>query len=179
VEFTNDAGATMRTALSVLMASAVFAISPVAGNAQPRGGDLPSRVRDVITDRGNAPASRGRDGSWDWERSRDADRSSNRDWERDRDRDRRDDRVYNRGKGRGYGWGISKQEQKAWERSQRDFERRSRNWSRYQWEAYRECERDMYRRSRWDRYDAGQREAMRERIRIRDYCESRVGRMRW
>lgn len=167
----------MRTALSVLMATAAFALSPVPGHAQPRGRDLPSRVRDVVTDRGTANPERGRDGNWDWERSRDADRAIDRDWERDRNDER--NRVYNRGNGRGYGWGISKKEQKAWERSQRDFEPRSRNWSRFQWEAYRECERDMMRRSRWDGYDVSRRDAMRERIRVRDYCESRVARVRW
>lgn len=172
----------MRTALSVLMASAVLALSPAVSNAQQRDSELRSRVRDMVLDRDASARSRDRNGSWDWERNRDANRTANRDWERDHDRyDRHDnrDRVYNRGNGRGYGWGIAKRERKAWERSQRDFERRSRNWSRYQWDAFRDCERDMWRRSSWDRYDDTRRESLRTRMRIRDYCESRVSRMRW
>ncbi len=172
----------MRTALTVLIASAVIALAPAVSNAQQRDGELRSRVRDMVLDRdAGAARSRDRTGSWDWERNRDANRSANRDWERqrDRDRDRYENRAGNRGNGRGYGYGVGRNdERKAYERAQRDFERRTRNWNRYQWDAFRDCERDMWQRSRWDRNDSRS-DSPWERQRIRDYCESRVSRLRW
>lgn len=151
----------MRIALFALMATSVLAVSPRVSAAQrvPSEGEVRSRERDV---------ERGRNDRWDWDRNRD----KNRDRDRDRDRDRYDDRRDNRG----IGWGYGRDDDwKAYEREQRDFERRSRRWNRYQWDAFRDCERDLWRRSRWDRVDT-RREAIRERRRIRDYCERRVSR---
>ncbi|MBK8061472.1 MAG: hypothetical protein IPK33_27280 [Gemmatimonadetes bacterium] len=149
----------MRIALFALMATSVLAVSPRVSAAQrvPSEGEVRSRERDVDVERG-------RNDRWDWDR--------NRDKNRDRDRDRYDDRRDNRG----IGWGYGRDDDwKAYEREQRDFERRSRRWNRYQWDAFRDCERDLWRRSRWDRVDT-RREAIRERRRIRDYCERRVSR---
>ena len=145
----------MRIALFALMATSVLAVSPRVSAAQrvPSEGEVRSRERDV---------ERGRNDRWDWDRNRD----------KNRDRDRYDDRRDNRG----IGWGYGRDDDwKAYEREQRDFERRSRRWNRYQWDAFRDCERDLWRRSRWDRVDT-RREAIRERRRIRDYCERRVSR---
>lgn len=153
----------MRIALFALMATSVLAVSPRVSAAQrvPSEGEVRSRERDV---------ERGRNDRWDWDRNRDKNRD--RDRYRDRDRDRYDDRRDNRG----IGWGYGRDDDwKAYEREQRDFERRSRRWNRYQWDAFRDCERDLWRRSRWDRVDT-RREAIRERRRIRDYCERRVSR---
>ena len=153
----------MRIALFALMATSVLAVSPRVSAAQrvPSEGEVRSRERDV---------ERGRNDRWDWDRNRDKNRDRDRD--RDRNRDRYDDRRDNRG----IGWGYGRDDDwKAYEREQRDFERRSRRWNRYQWDAFRDCERDLWRRSRWDRVDT-RREAIRERRRIRDYCERRVSR---
>ncbi|MBK6308107.1 MAG: hypothetical protein IPN16_00870 [Gemmatimonadetes bacterium] len=147
----------MRIALFALMATSVLAVSPRVSAAQrvPSEGEVRSRERDVDVERG-------RNDRWDWDRNRD----------KNRDRDRYDDRRDNRG----IGWGYGRDDDwKAYEREQRDFERRSRRWNRYQWDAFRDCERDLWRRSRWDRVDT-RREAIRERRRIRDYCERRVSR---
>lgn len=147
----------MRIALFALMATSVLAVSPRVSAAQrvPSEGEVRSRERDVDVERG-------RNDRWDWDRNRD----------KNRDRDRYDDRRDNRG----IGWGYGRDDDwKAYEREQRDFERRSRRWNRYQWDAFRACERDLWRRSRWDRVDT-RREAIRERRRIRDYCERRVSR---
>ena len=155
----------MRIALFALMATSVLAASPRVSAAQrvPSEGEVRSRERDVDVERG-------RNDRWDWDRNRDKNRDRDRD--RDRNRDRYDDRRDNRG----IGWGYGRDDDwKAYEREQRDFERRSRRWNRYQWDAFRDCERDLWRRSRWDRVDT-RREAIRERRRIRDYCERRVSR---
>lgn len=155
----------MRIALFALMATSVLAVSPRVSAAQrvPSEGEVRSRERDVDVERG-------RNDRWDWDRNRDKNRDRDRD--RDRNRDRYDDRRDNRG----IGWGYGRDDDwKAYEREQRDFERRSRRWNRYQWDAFRDCERDLWRRSRWDRVDT-RREAIRERRRIRDYCERRVSR---
>ena len=148
----------MRIALFALMATSVLAVSPRVSAAQrvPSEGEVRSRERDVDVERG-------RNDRWDWDRNRD----------KNRDRDRYDDRRDNRG----IGWGYGRDDDwKAYEREQRDFERRSRRWNRYQWDAFRDCERDLWRRSRWDRVDT-RREEFGERRRIRDYCERRVSRL--
>ncbi|MCC6774224.1 MAG: hypothetical protein IT360_23770 [Gemmatimonadaceae bacterium] len=143
----------------------LIAATPATGDAQrPDDGSLRDRVRGVLQDRDDAARSRSRDGRLDWERGRDKDRRNDRDY----DRNRRDTRGYGYGYGRNDDW-------KAYEREQREFDRRTRRWNGRQWIAFRSCERDLLRRTRWDRND-GRREELRERRRIRDYCERRVSR---
>lgn len=158
----------MRIALLATMAATLLAATSTLAVAQQADSELRSRVRDMVLDR-DAP-SRSRDGRWDWERGRDDDRR--RDEARRRDEDWRRDN--DRGRGIGWGWGRS-DDWKAYEREQREFDRRTRHWSRRQWDAFRDCERDLWRRSRWDRNDS-RREVLWERRRIRDYCERRVRR---
>jgi hypothetical protein len=144
----------MRIALFALLGATLLAGTPAITVAQrPIDGDLRDRVRDVILDRDNSQRSRDRDGRWDWERD--------------------DDRRRSRGDDRGR-WGRN-DDWKVYEREQRDFDKRTRRWSRRQWDAFRDCERDLWRRSRWDRNDS-RREGLYERRRIRNYCESRVSR---
>ncbi len=152
----------MRTALFALIGAALVATTPVVARAQA---PVDGRVGGVSRDRDASGRTRDRDGGWDWERGRD-DRDDRN------DRDRRDARENKRGNG--HGWGRN-DDWKLYEREQRDFDRRTRRWSSRQWNAYRACERDLWRRSRWDRND-GRREALYERRRIRDYCERRVDR---
>lgn len=154
----------MRTALFVLIGATLVATAPLVARAQApvdaRPGGV-SRDRDDAhrsRDRDDARRSRDRDGGWDWERGRD-DRNN---------RDARDDRP-------GYGYGLGRDDWKRYEKEQRDFDKRSRRWNNRQWNAFRACERDLWRRSRWDRND-GRREVLYERRRIRDYCERRVSR---
>lgn len=137
----------MRTALFALMGAALLATSPAVSLAQAPVNPRPGAV---TRDRDNDRRSRDRDDRWDWERGRD---------------DRR---------GNGYGWGRD-DDWRRYEREQRDFDKRSRRWNRRQWDAFRSCERDLWRRSRWDLRDT-RREALYERRRIRDYCERRVSR---
>ncbi len=146
----------MRTALYALFGAALLATAPAVVRAQA---PVDPRSGGVTRDRDDARRTRDRNGGWDWERGRN-DRGN---------RDARDDRRDN-----GYGWGRN-DDWKRYEREERAFEKRSRRWSNRQWNAYRACERDLWRRSRWDRTDS-RREALYERRRIRDYCERRVGR---
>lgn len=141
----------MRNTTSVLMMGALLALAPVDVEAQR--GDAAQRARTGVT-------TRDRDGSWDWERGRD----------RDRDVRRRDD---------GWGRGRDNDRWRAYERRQRDFERRTRHWNRAQWTLYRNCEADLLRRVRRDRNNSRWDE-LRDRERVRDICERRVrDRYRW
>jgi hypothetical protein len=146
----------MRTALFVLMGATLVATAPAVARAQA---PVDTRPGAIGRDRDDARRSRYRDGGWDWERGRD-DRN---------DRDAREDR-----RGNGYGWGRD-DDWKRYEREQRDFDKRSRRWNGRQWNAFHACERDLWRRSRWDRNDS-RREVLYERRLIRDYCERRVSR---
>ncbi|MEP7382441.1 MAG: hypothetical protein ABI910_12175 [Gemmatimonadota bacterium] len=150
----------MRTALFALIGAALVATTPVVARAQS---PVDIRPGGVSRDRDASGRTRDRDGRWDWERGRD-DRNDRNDRN---DRDRRDARNDRRGYGH--------DDWKVYEREQRDFDRRTHRWSSRQWNAYRTCERDLWRRSRWDRNDS-RREALSERRRIRDYCERRVSR---
>ena len=168
----------MRIALFALMATSILAVSPRVSAAQrvPSQGEVRSRERDVVIERDRDTRARDRNERWDWDRNRDKDRDRDRDRARDRARDRDRDRYDNRNDNRGVGWGYGRDDDwKAYEREQREFEKRSRRWNRYQWDAYRDCERDLWRRSRWDRVDT-RREAIRERRRSRESCERRVAR---
>lgn len=153
----------MRIAVLATISFALCTATPATGHAQrPDDGRLRDRVRGVLQDRDDATQARSRDGRWDWERGRDN--------ARDNDRNRQD----NRRDGYGYGYGRN-DDWKAYEREQRDFDRRTRRWNGRQWDAFRSCERDLLRRARWDRNDS-RREEIRERRRIRDYCAHRVSR---
>ncbi|MBK6488281.1 MAG: hypothetical protein IPF98_15785 [Gemmatimonadetes bacterium] len=155
----------MRRALLATIGLTLILAAPATGQSQRRDdGSLRDRVRGVLQDRDDADRSRRRDGRWDWERGRDNDRDNNR----NNDRNSRDNRGYGYSYDRNADW-------KAYEREQRDFDRRARRWNSRQWNAFRSCERDLLRRARWDRNDS-RREELRERRRIRDYCERRVSR---
>ena len=159
----------MRRALLATIGLTLILAAPATGQSQRRDdGSLRDRVRGVLQDRDDADRSRSRDGRWDWERGRDNDRDNNRDNNRNNDRNSRDNRGYGYSYDRNADW-------KAYEREQRDFDRRARRWNSRQWNAFRSCERDLLRRARWDRNDS-RREELRERRRIRDYCERRVSR---
>jgi len=166
----------MRIAMFATIAATLLATAPTLATAQQSESELRARVRDMVLDRDQQ--SRARDGRWDWERGRDADDRGDDARRRDDDR-RRDDewrREGDRGRGGGWGWGWGRNDEwKRYEREQREFDRRTRHWSRRQWNAFRDCERDLWRRSRWDRNDS-RREVLFERRRIRDYCERRVDR---
>lgn len=129
-----------------------------------------ARDREREQARANASRSRGRDGNWDWDRARDNDR------DRDRDRDREEYRRA-RNDSRGYGWGRNN-DHRDFDRRQRDFDKRTRRWNSLQWRMYRNCEDDLLRQARWDRYDS-RRDDRWERERIRDICERRVRGTRW
>jgi hypothetical protein len=178
---TTDAGDTMRIALLAVMASTMMATSARQGVAQqrpPSEGEIRDRVRSAESNRD--ARSSDRDGRWDWDRGRDRDRDRDRNRDRDRDRDRERDRERARAEAearrydRGNGWGRD-YDRRAFERDQRDFDKRARRWNRFQWDAFRDCERDLWRRSRWDRNDS-RLEVLWERARIREYCERRVSR---
>ena len=193
----------MRTSLSVLTAVSLLAAAPLVAGAQQDESELRSRVSEMIRARNSANGrsggdgrnarveaqardrerdqardrereqakadanrSRGRDGNWDWDRARDNDR------DRDRDEYRRA-----RNDSRGYGWGRNN-DHRDFERRQRDFEKRTRRWNNVQWRMYRNCEDDLLRQARWDRFDS-RRDDRWERERIRDICERRVWGSRW
>lgn len=180
----------MRIAMWALVAGTMVTALPATSEAQilyPQGRARSDEARARDRDRereGDRVRDRDREREGDRARDRDrvrrqADERERReaearartsrndrwDWDRDRHRGRVDDRRGNDGR-----WDS---------RYERDVRKRNARWQKAQWRMYRDCERDLWRRSRIDRRRDNRWVVAREAERIERVCERRVYDRRW